>query len=391
MQIARVSVLGTPKNIRAKKINNETTSPIINTTNETLSKNYYYPSKVRFGEFFDPNRTVPHIDYEEYSAMSEMTKKRFRKRYNNFKDDKLINKADLVDQKYPLMPLQSEKEMDNFIKIASVYNQYKGHPIICLGRSPKWFLNASLWMKDGIDDYKFVAFSRYWYTPDYELGVRRLNYSAPEDDEVAAYKKYLKRIKADPKSLVEESEKKGKKIILTDYICSGKGASSFLEIMGDYAEEQGVLERFAKNLKIVGIGSMEYMEELAGEHGEISVPKVYMPEKLLPYSMFIKQEYHDMDYFMFTNMLLNQNANECRSTYYPHNAWTLYKPDQFKTGLITDMKQVKEMLKRMKGMGEKSMSSFTPAMYDYRNLLNFRILDALHTRKILKAVHKSKV
>ena len=44
-------------------------------------------------------------------------------------------------------------------KYPQMYNKYKGQPIICLGRSPKWFLNTSLWMKDGIDGYDFVAFS----------------------------------------------------------------------------------------------------------------------------------------------------------------------------------------------------------------------------------------
>ena len=42
---------------------------------------YHYGADIHFGEFFNPNRTVPHIDYEEYMAMSDIAKKRFRKRY----------------------------------------------------------------------------------------------------------------------------------------------------------------------------------------------------------------------------------------------------------------------------------------------------------------------
>ena len=97
-----------------------------------------------------------------------------------------------------------------------------------------------------------------------------------------------------------------------------------------------------------------------------------------------------MNYSMFKEMLINQNTNECRSTYYPHETWTIYRPDRFKTGLITDLKKVKEMVKNLKGE-RKSMSSFTPAMFDFRNLLNFRILDALNERDLLKAIHKSKI
>lgn len=94
---------------------------------------------------------------------------------------------------------------------------------------------------------------------------------------------------------------------------------------------------------------------------------------------------------MFREMLINQNTNECRSTYYPHETWTVYNPDRFKTGLVTDIKKVKSKLKELKESGEKSMSSFSPAMYDFRNLLNFRILDGLNERGLLKDKHKSKV
>lgn len=93
---------------------------------------------------------------------------------------------------------------------------------------------------------------------------------------------------------------------------------------------------------------------------------------------------------MFREMLLNQNTNECRSTYYPHTMWPVYRPDRLKTGLVKDMKKVKQMLAAANGP-KKVISHFTPAMFDYRNLLNFRILDGLNARGILKTVHRSKI
>ena len=114
-----------------------------------------------------------------------------------------------------------------------------------------------------------------------------------------------------------------------------------------------------------------------------------MPEVLRPYSKNIDQTFFNMDYGMFREMLLNQNTNECRSTYFPHEAWGKYKPDQFKTGLIKDMKKIKEVQKQMQGYDK--IAHFTPAMLDYRNLLNFRILDGLNTRGLLKLVHHSKL
>lgn len=369
----------------SKEVNNAAVTP------PSSFYNYVY-AKVSFksgGEFFHPKRTVPHIDFEEYMAMKESTKRRFRKRYNGFQTDKTINKEDLFDRKSGYMPLRSEQSMDQFLKTASIYKKYKDQPIICLGRSPKWFLNAALWMKDGIGPYDFVAFSDRWYTPDPIEGMRRLNSKAPTEEESIAYKKYLKSIKADPKTIVEKMEQIGKKTVITDYICSGKGMTSFLDIMSEYAEEQGVLEQFSKAIQIVGIGSMEYMEDLNPYADSISIPRVCMPERLRPYSANIKQEFHDINYNVFREMLLNQNVNECRSTYYPPHAWTVYKPDKFKTGLIKDMKKVDEVRESLKGYSK--IAHFTPAMLDFRNLLNFRILDALNVRGLLKQAHVSKV
>lgn len=361
--------------------------PISNSFNK-IPAGFRYNANIHFGEFFDPNRTVPHIDYEEYMAMTEITKRRFRKKYKNF--EKTTNTSELFDTKSTTLPLQTEREMDEFIKTSQIYTKYKDQPIICLGRSPKWFLNAALWMKDGIDDYKFVAFSKFWFRPDEKEGVIRMDKIAPTEKEEAAYRKYLKRIKADPQTIVDNMEKTGKKTVITDYICSGKGACSFLDILSRYADDLGILEKFAKSIQIVGIGSMEYIEDLNPYAEYISRPYVPMPPKLQPYENDIKQQFYNMDYNMFREMLINQNTNECRSTYYPHETWTIYQPDRFKTGLIKDMKKVKAMVQSLKGE-HKSMSSFTPAMFDFRNLLNFRILDALYQKGLLKTLHKSKI
>lgn len=355
----------------------------------TIPADFRYNAKIHFqGEYGSTKQTVPHIDYEEYMAMKEHTKERFRKRYNSFLTT--VNKDELFDQKEHHMPLSSEETMNKFIEASKIYSKYKDNPIICLGRSPKWFLNAALWMKDGIDDYNFIAFSKYWYRPDSIEGMHKITAMSPTEKEEIEYRKYLKRKKADPETIVKHFEKTGKKTIITDYICSGKGACSFLDILSHYTEDLGILERFSKSIKIVGLGCMDYMEELNPYEEYISEPRVIMPERLMPYDRNIEQEFHNFDYNMFSDMLLDQNVNECRSTYYPHETWTVYKPDRFKTGLINDMKKVQEMVKQLKG-NTNSMSSFTPAMSDFRNLLNFHILDALNRKGLLKIIHKSKV
>lgn len=348
---------------------------------------FRYNTNITFGEFFDPNRTVPPIDYEEYMFMTSSTKQRFRKKYRNF--SKTLKKDEMFDPKDTKMPLLSEETMDEFIKTASIYKKYKDQPIICLGRSPKWFLNAALWMEDGIEDYKFVAFSKFWFWPDKVEGMRKIETQTPSEKEVTAYRKYLRRLAQDPQSIVNHFKETGEKTVITDFIATGKGMTSFLDIMADYAEEQGVLEEFSKSIQIVGIGSMEYVEKFHRDDECIPEPKVIMPPKLQKYSKNIKQEFYNMNHIMFEEMLINQNTNECRSTYYPHETWTMYQPDRFKTGLIKDMKKVKNLIKLVRNA--KSFASFTPTMLDFRNLLSFRILDALNHRKLLKPFHKSKL
>ena len=389
MKISKINNIGYfNNNFNLSIADNRKTTPQYYGNNTTLS-NIYYTSNVNFKSIYKAEKTVPDIDFTEYKEMSDVTKERYRKVYKSFQINKSINKDDLFDPKFISLPLQSEAKLEKFFEISKEYLKYKDQSIICLGRSPKWFLNAALWMKDGIEHYKFVAFSKYWYTPDKEEGARKIQRMAPTEEEEAAYKKYLKSIKADPKGIINEAKKTGKKVIITDYVCTGKGMCSFLDLVGRYAEEQGVLEEFANSIEIVGIGSLDYMEELNPYAEYIPTPSVPLPQILWPYYNKIPQHFHDMDYNVFRDMLLNQNTNECRSTYYPHDAWTLYKPHQFKTGLIKDLKKVDDLIKRSKT--ERCTTSFKPAMADYRNLLNFRILDGLNKRGLLKLKHVPKI
>ena len=361
------------------------------TTNNAASiqTSINYADKVHFSSIYKSEKTVPDIEHDSYQKMTDYSKRKFRKLCQSYSTNPTIDKNDLVDPKYPYLPLRTERDMDKFIDISSVYLKYKENPIICLGRSPKWFLNTAQWMKDGIPPYTFVAFSKYWFLPDKIDGARKMKQWAPTNEEETAYKNYLRSIKADPKRIVEKAEKAGKKVVITDYVCSGKGMCSFLDLMGRFAEEQGVLEKFANSIKLVGIGSMDYMEQLNPYADSISIPHVPLPEILWPYYNKIEQSFHDMDFNVFTEMLLNQNANECRSTYYPHETWTLYKPNRFKTGIIKDFKKVDDLIQR--SHTEKCTTAFKPAMADYRNLLNFRILDGLAKRDLLSLKHIPKI
>ena len=329
------------------------------------------------------SRTVAGVEYFAYKNMSEPMKRLMRKKCNEF--NKKVDASELKNANKKYLPLMDDRSMKQFVDVCKVYCNLRNEPILCLGRSPKWFLNTALWMKGGIDDYKFVAFSKYWYRHDPDEGMVRINSMAPTKEEIKSYKRYLKSIQADPKHIVDVHKKTGKKVIITDYIDTGKGACSFLDLMSQIAEQEGVLEEFAKSIRIVGIGSMEYIESRHYDDEEVSEPSVPLPERLWPYKKEIKQEFHNMPLAVFEQMLINENTNECRATYYPHDAWTVYQPNRYKTGIITD-KKLGELRKKC----PRSASNFTPAMRDYRNLLNFRILDYLNENGLLREELNSK-
>ena len=361
----------------SQNINSETNKNTIKQnqypTQSNLLNYKYYQNKLNFLSFEGDNRNsrrVPDIDYFEYKSLSSNMKQILRKKCIEFNKDVKVN--ELKNEKKAYIPLMDDRIMEEFLKVCDLYRGLKDEPILCLGRSPKWFLNTALWMKDGIDDYKFVAFSKNWYRYDRNEGLIRMDRYAPTPEEKRAYKRYLKGIQADPQHIVDVHKKTGKKIVITDYIDTGKGASSFLDIMSEIAEEDGILEDFAKSIRIFGIGCLDYIEKRYYDDEEISIPSVQLPEKLMPYKKEIKQEFHNMPLDLFEQMLINENTNECRSSFYPHEAWTVYKPNRYKTGMITNKK-----IEELKGKSPKSVGNFTPAMRDYRNLLNFRILDYL--------------
>ena len=399
-------------NFAPKSIKTANKSVEIKTPSEEYVKppvDYKYGAQINFtGQSKQRVVNVPLIEFENYKAMPNARKERFRKLYHEF--DQIIDDSQknilLSIDKHPenmQIPLQSERDMDNFIKVAQMYSGYKDHPIICLGRSPKWFLNTSLWMENGIPDYKFVAFSGHWYwvyDGDFGMntGLQRMDNWAPTKTEEKAYRKYLKRIQADPVSIIDRTQKAGQKTIITDYVDTGKGFTSFLEIMSNYAEEQGVLDEFGHSIQILSIGNKEYRQERKKLEYLPSDPHVYMPPKLVPYDkpttawgtgQIMEQKYFNVDYDVFKQMLINQNPNECRSTYFAPYAWTVYNPDKFKTGMIKDMKKIKELVHYLKS--EKPVFVFEPVMSAYRNLLNFRILDGLNARGLLKVFHKTKL
>lgn len=127
--------------------------------NNIPNTNVYQTFRINFTGNEGKHRRVPDVDYFSYKTMSPNMKKLLRKKCAEF--NKEVDASELKNEKKKYLPLMDDKIMDEFLEVCDLYRGMKNEPILCLGRSPKWFLNTALWMKDGIDDYKFVAFSKY--------------------------------------------------------------------------------------------------------------------------------------------------------------------------------------------------------------------------------------
>lgn len=321
--------------------------------------------------FTSRHRKIPNIEIEEYSKLSEVDKIWLREKSKSF--HQRVNPSELYTQKEQYLPLSHEYEMKEFVDFSSHYNSAKGAPILCLGRSPKWPLSVSLWMKDGIEDYTFVPFSKSWYDRKIDLmngdtWLVRNPSRAPNQEQEEAYKKYLKIIGVDPKNIIKNTQKAGTETVITDYLETSRGMTSFLEVMSNLAEEQGVLEEFAKSIRFIVIGSNEYSTNKFFPMKEIAPPpKVILPDKLssvVPKSLwnppYPKQEYHtELSQTVFEQMFIYENANESRSGWYSKDNWT-------KMG------------------SEYLMPKFKQGLQDFRNLLNFKILDYLEANNLLR-------
>lgn len=337
--------------------------------------------------FTGKKNIVKDIELESYLKMTEDERKEMRARCARF--DKNIAPQELFNPNVRYLPLTNPKEMDAFIDFSSTFNQYKDRKIICLGRSPKWSLIASSWMKDGIgldDGYKFVAFSKHWFTQqkDYRTGDRWLERNeklAPSKRQEQHYQLYMKKNGTDPKSIIKMAQESGKPVIITDYVESSKGFTSFLDLMSRYAKKQGVLEEFSKSIEFVTFGSNDYSDKFYTEREYRRQSRVVLPDSLkevLPVSLWGRsypvETYHDMPLNVFEQTMTNQNTNECRSTYYPKESWNVHE------GTPCDSYFDK------KGKYITVKPEFSPSMKNFRNLLNFLILDRLNARNLLKMI-----
>ena len=130
-------------------------------------------------------------------------------------------------------PFVSQKCSKEFLSdISCIPSLYKNDRKIALGRSPLWVVESLKYLDKAEESYKKVCFSAGWKNPNALHVVKK-----PSESQVKAYRHYLKELEMDPQSIVKNA-REGHKTVLMDYMESGNGMRSFLELIDDWAKEE---------------------------------------------------------------------------------------------------------------------------------------------------------
>lgn len=106
------------------------------------------PNSVLFTGEANTRQRIIDVDFYSYRNLRLGQRQILRKQYNNFEN--LVNVEELAAPKNPKLPLKSDVAMKHYIDVCKKYTEFKNDPILCLGRSPKWFLSGAYWMRDGL-------------------------------------------------------------------------------------------------------------------------------------------------------------------------------------------------------------------------------------------------
>ncbi|MEI7474272.1 MAG: hypothetical protein WCK67_05775 [bacterium] len=178
--------------------------------------------------------------------------------------------------------------------------------IIALGRSPVFFTEAAKLMKNGIDDYTYVAFSKGWKCEDGK------HYgSMPTEEEVKNYRNYLKTVNMTPKEIIKDS-KNGKNTMLVDYIESGNGISSFISVLQDWAKEDNVLDELNNSIEI-GVMKLPDVGQRYPEEADVTINDTSFK------AIVLTIDKRTLEYL--------RDENEWGQSY-PHTKWNEFTPEE---------------------------------------------------------------
>jgi hypothetical protein len=151
--------------------------------------------------------------------------------------------------------------------------------ILVLGQSLAWMTKMAGLISPEINDrMTYVPFSGKWLTVHdnaFTSQSLRIFYSKPTHDQVMSYRGQLTRLGVTPEKIVDRFESTGLKTVVADYMCTGESVASFMEIMTDWAHEEGLAKAFREAMSLLGYTQyhdmMYSVEHLDFKVGSLSI------------------------------------------------------------------------------------------------------------------------
>lgn len=208
--------------------------------------------------FASPLDSFPprHLSIEEYSRLSEGEKRSLEEEFNS----RFHAKSEQKREPFATWWIDALFRLEN-----EIFPAYNKDLILGLGQSTAWLLEAREMMTESKEGLYPIAFSGKFFTFDEKPCSKcgnacAPNYSShtllkkstkfPNSTQIRAFRTYLASLGLNPLHLVEKAEKEGRKIVVMDYVLSGRGMYSFLFLYHDWAKELGVSQRLEKVLHL---------------------------------------------------------------------------------------------------------------------------------------------
>lgn len=183
------------------------------------------------------------------------------------------------------MILKNPANIDELIATArELNNRYKNSVIVSLGQSPAYIVKAAEILNElennkYQNEYKYLAFSGRFlsknrFPPSYEeeepypnkIFYQSPRYSLPTENQLEAYKKYLKLLKLDPIEITNRFNKSQIPTVFVEYMQHGESLASFLYTLNAIAATEGInKELFKKATKYYTFQPQQFGSSIISE------------------------------------------------------------------------------------------------------------------------------
>jgi len=269
------------------------------------------------------------LSVRQYLELTESEKQHLRAQFQEVFKPRLSETARLIygDKAEPnTYPLTKDPLTEQLVTSAQTLSStYPNDKIVALGRSPLWFVETARLLEGSPERYEYVAFSGRWYERGQEknrFGFESSGSAAlrpgpvgPNSVQIQAYRTYLSNLGLDPIAIVRNAEEKGRKTIVVEYTQFGESLMSFLSVLSDWAEEQGLGARL---------------------RAAVVVHVLQDPVlKKIPYLAGFQLERQIVDHELVRNLANSDAFEDSLGVHYPYWKWTEFVPASLGAGTIS--------------------------------------------------------